>query len=1462
MVKNSITFNLNKYLFISIHLSLLIATINISKNYAQAKLELVPKPGLAFSSVIKLENIDTSVYAEWVDGKETRINTSESKQKRPEWILWTDKTEVGNSSFSYGVSKTISPRHLRFGFYQPINIGSIITEGGGRPSVLKTGIPYPGNLNDESEWIAAQRLIKGQISNREALSNEYAIWIFPQGTQTTAIRFSHYPTILDENDAGTISGALVIDQRLSNIAPLAQLKSKSNTQKNNLLTNEIDENWNAWDNRSLQDKPDSTTPTITEQNSEWISLLWQHQIKLNGLAAISAGFSTSEVQYYMGNPNKKPDINNITEWRTIKVYDGVMALLGKFWPNILNFGQTITTTALKIKITSAIKNSGYLQTRSQGGKRIWLGEIMALQLLGNSPLQSATILPKEVALKPLIAVPFTLKKAGYVTLVIEDSNGIRVRNLISDTWFKAGRDTAWWDGLDDLGRDPNAANHGIYHIPAKFVTIGKYKVHGIVHGEINTNFEFPIYTAGNPPWGTADHTGGWLANHTAPQAALYVPSNHSPTNEPAVILGSYVTEGPDGIAWVDLDGKKKGGEKWVGGIWTGAPFLARDESDSAAKDVFAYVASIWDAGNNTSLEELRINAISPNGDKKIIQKTIGIYSKTDDITKEIGGFAVNNNAGVISRPSKNQLLFIDFKAAKIIDSLSITNPHGLAYDNQGRLLVTSDNKLLRLKHNRTEKPETVISSNLDEPIAITLDSSGNFYISDRGNSHQVKVFSPKGKFILSIGNPGKPQAGNYDSLHMNNPAGLTIDSRQHLWVAENDFLPKRVSVWTIDGKFIKAFYGPSKYGGGGTLDGHDKNKFYYADGEGGAMEFELDWKTGLDKLKNVYYRKSNETIPLAFRSAAPETVLYYDGRRYFTNCYNSNPTNGHSTAFLFIDKNGIAIPIAAMGRTSDWNLLSQDSFKSCYPIDTSSIKSKQKTQTFFIWTDLNEDGQVQPQEVTIQIGSTGGVTIMEDLSFCLPVDGKALQFSPTNFSKHGTPFYSINKQKLLATGVQLPPSSGGGQILTFTDGWTIATNGIVPFDQYSICGAKDGKTIWSYPNVWPGLHPSHHAPLPEFSGELIGPTRLLGGLLNFKDSKSGPLWAINSNHGMVYIFTYDGLFVTTLFKPMRIGKQIKMPVALREMNLNDMTLNEENFWPSITQTEDGNVYLVDGSRTSLIKVDGLKDIQRLPEISINLSNNDLKKCRNYQINVESQRQNHDCNVALNVMISTKNKIVDGKLDDWKNNQWVDIDNSGIYNGKMFTKGIIVQGAVSINDNKLYLAYKTGDPQLLRNSGEMPIAPFKTGGALDLMLSTNPKADKNRRSPSDGDIRLLVTLVKGKPKALIYRAKVAGTKDADKVPYSSPWRTITFDKVEDVSSQLVFAESKDGNYEYSIPLSVLNIKPINGLELKGDIGILRGDGTQTISRVYWNNKATAIVSDVPSEAELTPSLWGTFKFVDE
>ena len=88
---------------------------------------------------------------------------------------------------------------------------------------------------------------------------------------------------------------------------------------------------------------------------------------------------------------------------------------------------------------------------------------------------------------------------------------------------------------------------------------------------------------------------------------------------------------------------------------------------------------------------------------------------------------------------------------------------------------------------------------------------------------------------------------------------------------------------------------------------------------------------------------------------------------------------------------------------------------------------------------------------------------------------------------------------------------------------------------------------------------------------------------------------------------------------------------------------------------------------------------------------------------------------------------------------------------------------------------------------------------------------------------------------------------------------SFDRVRDITAQTAFAAARDGSgYELAVPLSLVSLKLRKGMTFKGDIGVLRGDEGATLARSYWSNKATAIVSDVPSEAELRPANWGEIK----
>ncbi|HMJ91168.1 MAG TPA: hypothetical protein VK530_15200, partial [Candidatus Acidoferrum sp.] len=690
--------------------------------------------------------------------------------------------------------------------------------------------------------------------------------------------------------------------------------------------------------------------------------------------------------------------------------------------------------------------------------------------------------------------------------------------------------------------------------------------------------------------------------------------------------------------------------------------------------------------------------------------------------------------------------------------------------------------------------------------------------------------------------------------------GITISGDGHLWVAETDKTPKRVSVWKTNGDFVRAFYGPSQYGGGGFLDPEDTTRFFYAD-EGGT-ELKLDWNSGTSEPVAVYYRP--ELDPLRLHNhynegKPPSHPIHFDDRLYLSDAHNSTPTHGPECAAIWLLEKGIARPVAALGRVEAWRVFTtgdSNRFLAKLPGD----KQIKRDRHSFLWFDASGDGAPQPDELTIIQGSVRSVNVMDDLSF---VTGSGMHFKPQRFTARGVPTFDVADAKKLVAETQSSVSSGGGQALVARDGWTIFTTAPKPFSPYGIGGVHNGEPMWTYPSMWPGLHASHHAALPEFPGELIGTTRLIGNTIKPR-GEAGELWAINGNKGTIYAFTTDGLFVATLFNDSREASW-DYPNAISGMLVNGASLHEESFWPTITQTKSGDVYL-QAMWNCLVKVEGLDKIRRLPDQKIKVTPAQLAAAREWFVQAETARQQTNT-TKMTVGLVKQAPVIDGKADEWPTNAFVAIDTLRIQVGDWGSRRVKTQAALAVAGEKLFVCLKTGEPRLLENAGDSFPLHFKTGGGIDLMLGTDAEANPTRVRAGRGDVRLLVTQVKGKTTALLYRP-VAPDRQGEPFPFSSPLRTIKFDSIEDVSANVTLASSVVRNekersetavYEFSIPLMKLGLKPQRGETILGDIGVLRGNGSQTMQRSYWRNKATGITADVPSEAELIPKLWGTMRF---
>lgn len=1424
--------------------------------------------GSPFANPLEAGALDAGAFAEWVDGREHAL----APAKTPDLVVATRTTSPG-FGLAYGDLKAPGPRYLRIAWRRPVTVGSVVVRGGGRLSVLKPGAPYPGNPADPAQWIDAVRLNGNAVTEDEVGEDQYAVWILPPHTMTRALRFSHVAAAADKTYAGWLGGAAVLVNRFADVAPYAAVQSSADPADANRVNDGLNDRvWGTWSNGE-----NGASQPVSPEHPETLLLEWPSPVSLAGLDALWAGFGAAAVDIYAGDPKRPPSEAAAGDWQRLASYGGIAnqypAGLGSNW---LDFGRTVTTRGVRLVITAPTEESHeHLRGATKGGKRIWLGELMALAPLGTDEPASIARLAPSADRHPPIPVPFDLPAPGYVTLVIDDAQGRRVRNLVADEFFPAGHQTAWWDGTDDLGRDRDAARHGAYHIPARLVAPGRYQAHGIVHGPIDLHYEFSV-DSGTPPWPTVDGTGGWLADHSPPMSAVFSPGAPqragTPGGAPRVYVGSLVAEQGEALAWLDLDGRKLGGRRTIADVWVGATFLARDDGLARAADTRAYAAGYYHG-------KLHIVALLADDTARSVFTPALEFAPDPEVDKKshyaplVRGLAARDQVVALSLSRLDELLFVDARAKVVLGHAEISDPRGVAYDAAGRLLVLSGQRLLRcdpaatavrgsgqptsLATDLSLRCAPLVASGLEDPQGITLDRDGRIYVTDWGRSHQVKIFTGDGAPSGAIGRSGPPQgAGAYDALHMNYPFGLTVDDRQHLWVAETWNQPKRVSVWTLDGKLWKDFYGPPQYGGGGTIDPVDKSRFYY-----GGMEYRLDWRTGTYRVASILWPAGERDRTHPFADKAPETPLYFDGRQYMTDAFTDKPAQGADTAVIWLVRDGKARPVAALGKLSDWPELDPGDFGSRLPDGIDYRAKDWRRRVVFLWSDRNGDGQAQPDEVQLLKASAGGITVMPDLSFIASrLDDRTVRFRPTGFAPGDVPVYDLSRGETLLEGAQAPISTGGDQALLSPEGWTIAYPAPKPFGPDSIGGALGGRRAWSYPSLWPGLHASHEAPPPDRSGELIGTTRLLGGVVTPRGSDAGSLWAVNGNMGPIYLFTHDGLFVAELFHDERTGKSWQMPTAPRGLLLNDVSPGSEDFWPSLSQTADGTIYLQVGSQSNLVRVDGLDTIRRLSAPGIMVGDAELRAASDYAVETERRRQATMGRGRLEIALRRTPPRLDASLADWSSADWASLDRSGA--GAWFdsnSKPYDVSAALAVAGDRLYAAFRTGDPDLLRNSGALPTAPFATGGALDLLIGTSAAADDQRQQPVAGDVRLLVTKIDGRPRALLYRAVVPGrTPQAE---FSSPWRTVSLGDVEDVTAELQFAEG-GGNYLVSLPLRRLGLAPRPGLIVRGDVGIRRGNGLETLQGSYWNDKATAIVADIPSEAELHPQLWGHWIFSGE
>lgn len=838
-----------------------------------------------------------------------------------------------------------------------------------------------------------------------------------------------------------------------------------------------------------------------------------------------------------------------------------------------------------------------------------------------------------------------------------------------------------------------------------------------------------------------------------------------------------------------------------------------DTHNSKARYLDGYV----DFGKEVKTKAVRLRVIKPwvdNGDRGLMGIRIDQGGRTIDLTRcRIFGVAALSYLGgepTVDAATSERIDIHDTATGKVVKEVPVANPGEIAFDPAGNLWTIQGKSAVRLDLTGSGKHETVVTD-LESPTDLCFDKQGNLHVFDGGKTRQnIRVYDAAGKYLKSIGTPGGFVAGQWDPTRFGQVTAIDIDSKGQLWVVETSYHPKRVTVWNADGTFRKELLGNTPYGGGGTLDPHDKTRLFH-----GPLEFEIDWKAGTSKLKNLTYTGSAPPGQLPIQA---------NGRTYLTN---RSDLHGIEVGCVYRYENGKAIPAAAMGKADAFEPLKN-------PAASSKFGTKPLTENRFIWTDRNGDGEVQGEEVVLT--PKGKFHSLSRFEKNLGIQAGNLRYEVKEFLPNGVPVY---EEKAL-------PELKGGYLFRLQNGnfYRMGSDGL-----HEAALRADGTPLWTYPQEGnPGTHALEHAK-PYSRDQIVSQFMIVGN--ETAPGGLGEFVVCNTNVGCWNVWSSDGLLAGTLFRDFRSGKSRpwSMKDHARGTVWEDLSVGQEHFNGYLTKTADGKFYAVAGhNHISIMEVQGLDQYVRLGG-DITITAADIEKAREWETHKQSAAVYARAPV-LDIHKLPKPPAFDGRLTGF-GPPAADFDGPREHTSAKFYAGY--------DDKYLYVAYTTNGFGPLKNAGKEFERLFKTGAAVDLYLETDPKADPARKGPVAGDVRVLTTLAPDGPKVVTFKPVVPGTPPDKAMIVKSPVGEVSIDEVKLLSNVRMSKSSNTDQYtiEAAIPLSELGFKPTPGMRTKLDWGLLVSgpDGTEVTKRVYWANRAAQIVADAPSEARLHPNLWG-------
>jgi hypothetical protein len=282
--------------------------------------------------------------------------------------------------------------------------------------------------------------------------------------------------------------------------------------------------------------------------------------------------------------------------------------------------------------------------------------------------------------------------------------------------------------------------------------------------------------------------------------------------------------------------------------------------------------------------------------------------------------------------------------------------------------------------------------------------------------------------------------------------------------------------------------------------------------------------------------------------------------------------------------------------------------------------------------------------------------------------------------------------------------------------------------------------------------------------------------------------------------------------------------------------------------DDGRVYLMGGDTDARVwRLGGFESVKTF-EQSLTLTDEDRARALAAR---SADATGEEASGATATLPRVEGVNIDGRMREWHMGDAASLDAGA---------GRSARIAIGYDQTHLYAAYEVQDDSPMQNAGNDPTMLFDTGDTCEVMLATDSSADPKRDEAAPGDLRLVFSVLQGKPVAVLHESKVRPGTEKSPRTYTSAVGKETLERVavlEDARVAIRRAGKNGYTLEAAVPLKAIGFEPKPGTKVRGDLGVLfsnRG-GSVTVLRAYVNNQDTAITEDLPTEARLQPDKWG-------